>query len=53
MQRWKAYMKSSEAAWRRAETIQPAEERVPVPPSDEPDIGAPWFPDCEPFPRAT
>jgi hypothetical protein len=47
-------MKSSEAAWRRAETIQPAEERVPVPASDEPDdIGAPWFPDCEPFPRAT
>ena len=54
MQRWKAYMKSSEAEWRRAEAIPAAEERVPAPAPEEPDdIGAPWFPDCEPFPRAT
>jgi hypothetical protein len=61
MERWKAYMKSSEAEWRHVEAIPahieaiPAiEERLPAPGPWEPDdVGAPWFSDCEPLPRAT
>ncbi len=48
MQRWKAYMISSEAALCRAEAAAAAAKRIPMPTPDEPyDIGAPWFPDRE------
>lgn len=54
MQRWKAYMESTEADRRRAELPPFGERQLPAPGSPEPDeVGAPWFPDCEPFPRAT
>ena len=54
MQRWKAYMESAKAEQRRAEAIPAGEKQFPAPESKEHDeIGAPWFPDCEPFPRAT
>ena len=54
MQRWKAYMESTEADRRRAEAMPSREQQLPAPESPEPDdVGAPWFPDCEPFPRAT
>lgn len=51
MQRWKAYMESSEVEQRRAEAIAGDARRLPIWEPD--DVGAPWFPDCEPFPRAT
>ncbi len=54
MDRWKAYIAAAEAERRRAERF-PAYEPQPTapPPMESPDVGAPWFPDCEPYPRAT
>jgi hypothetical protein len=54
MQRWKAYMESTKADRRPTEALPFGERQVPLPESPGPDeIGAPWFPDCEPWPRAT
>ena len=54
MQRWKAYMESTEADRRRPEALPLGQRPVPAPEPAEPDdFGTPWFPDCEPFPRAT
>ena len=54
MQRWKTYMESAKADRRRAAAISPGEKQVPaLEPKEPDDIGAPWFPDCEPLPRAT
>ena len=54
MQRWQAYMASAEADHRVAESL-PREDYpfVTPPPMETPDVGDPWFPECEPFPRAT
>lgn len=53
MQRWKAYMISAEADYRRAEHEPVDDQPQHAPSMDTPDIGAPWFPDCEPIPHAT
>jgi hypothetical protein len=54
MQRWKAYLKSIEVYRRRAPAAPAGKSSLPdAEPNDPDDIGAPWFPDCEPFPRAT
>jgi hypothetical protein len=52
MQRWKQYMASTEADRHQAE-VAPAHEQPAPEPADSEFIGAPWFPDCEPFPRTT
>jgi hypothetical protein len=47
-------MESTNAERRRAEAMRSDERQLPAPAPENPDdIGAPWFPDCEPFPRAT
>lgn len=52
MQRWKQYLASTEAD-RHREDAAPAGEPSTPEPLDSEFIGAPWFPDCEPLPRAT
>jgi hypothetical protein len=52
MNGWKMHMAWIEADQRRAETQRLREEQTP-PPMESPEPGAPWFDDCEPYPRAT
>lgn len=51
MHGWKMYIAWIEADQRRAEAQRVREEQRP--PADSPEPGAPWFDDCEPYPRAT
>jgi hypothetical protein len=52
MHGWKMHIAWIEADRRRAEAERVLDEQRP-PAIDSPEPGAPWFDDCEPYPRAT
>jgi len=52
MNGWKMHMAWVDADRRRAEAERLRDEQRP-PAVDPPEPGAPWFDDCEPYPRAT